>query len=140
MVNTELANYVPPLDTNTANLEQYEQAVTSAKEKYFAVAFLHLDYNPMSLDLNNNNEHPRIHNDNGARRYITGSERVTVHVWMSAINMMMGDTRRMSSTSSDDSNPSHTDTSTPSSDLPEHVVGNSTTQDDNIDTTRERSG
>ena len=40
MVNTELAKQYPPLDTDTATMEQYEQAVTSAKEKYLAVTFL----------------------------------------------------------------------------------------------------
>ena len=40
MVNTELANHDPPLDTDAADIQQCEQAVTSAKEKYLAVAFL----------------------------------------------------------------------------------------------------
>ena len=40
IVNVELANYVPPLNTDTVTMEQYEQAVTGAKEKYLAIAFL----------------------------------------------------------------------------------------------------
>ena len=40
MVNTELDRYDPPLDTDTATLEKYQQAVTAAKEKYLTVAFL----------------------------------------------------------------------------------------------------
>ena len=57
---------------------------------------------------------------------------------MSAISMMMRDTGSVSRTSSNDSNPSHTDTSTPSSDLPEHVTNNNTTNGDITNTTNER--
>jgi hypothetical protein len=46
---------------------------------------------------------------------------------MSAINMMMRDTGSVSDTSSNDTDPSHTETSTPSSDLPEHISSDNNT-------------
>ena len=57
--------------------------------------------------------------------------------------MMMRDTESVSSISSDDSDPSHTNTPTPTSDLPEHAMGETMTQDtnigvDSIGTSRER--
>ena len=40
MVGAKLADNVPPLNTDTATMHQYKQVVTTAKEKYLAVAFL----------------------------------------------------------------------------------------------------
>ena len=39
MVDTELTNHTPPLDTETAIMEEYEQATNAAKGDYLAVVF-----------------------------------------------------------------------------------------------------
>ena len=40
----------------------------------------HIEYSSMSLDLDRNNGHPRLHNGYGMRRYPTGFERVDAQV------------------------------------------------------------
>ena len=40
MVNVELARLQPPRDMDTVSVDEYAEAVTSAKERYMAVVFL----------------------------------------------------------------------------------------------------